>query len=377
MKHGVLNGLLPAARALALGGLLLAQVARAQAELPPRPRPPLPVPTPSDPPAEYERRDLRTFSPDLLRENAWAAYEDKAWAVGAQLQHWAVKADGSGRYNLACFQARAGALEAAIYWLQQAALEEGVDASWAGEDQDLESLRRDPRWGRLAGFLRDMTAWWAACGRQETLVRLPSGHASGSPLGGLVCLHGRESGPRDFHAAARWQRLADQLGVAIVAVSGTVPTGRDSYVWAEDPARDLPRLEQALREVAARCPLDPARTVLLGFSQGGQVALELTARHPELFAGALAFSPAGAAALDQLPDAGARLAGRRFLISVGADEQAAVVTRATRDRDELRRLGAEVRHEAVSGQSRHDLPAAFEDRLGEWFGFACQAREPQ
>ena len=354
--------------ALALsGGLGLAPRATGQ-EPPPRPKPPLEVVTPVAPPFQYDQHDLRKLDAETLRENAWAAYENNDFFVGVQFQHWAVQKDGEGRYNLACFHARTGALEAAIYWLQQAALEEGVDAAWAKEDQDLQDVRRDPRWEKLHAFFLEASEWWANSGRKETLLLLPQGYQPGTPLGALVGLHGRGSRPQDFADPEDWQHHADRLGIAIVGVSATRPTGPHGYVWAGEPAADFARLQAALEELAPRVGLDPARTVLIGFSQGAQVALEQAARHPELFAGAIALSPGGTCRLQELEPSEA-LAERGFVISVGAHEDESFVALAAQDRDQLKRLGARVQH-LVPAQEAHAFPQDLADRLGEWHQFA-------
>lgn len=354
-----------------LAWLLLPGVALAQEAARPRPKPPLELGAPAAPAETWDDEPITGLDPDVLRENAWQAYQEQRWAVAAQFQHWAVHKDGDGRYNLACFHARAGARDAAFYWLQQAALEEGVDGVWAGQDADLESLRQDPRWGEVASWLVEVARWWGESGRRETLLVLPAGYQPGSPLGALVGLHGRGSHPQDFADAKEYQALADQLGLAFVGVSGTRPIGPRSFVWAEDPVADLARIQAALDEVAGRVRLDPGRTVLLGFSQGAQTALELAARHPDRFAGAIALSP-GAQAGSQLeqvaPDP--RLAQRGFVIVVGAGEPEASRTLARRDGERLRGLGARVEQRETQGQDEHAFPSDFPVKLGEWHAFA-------
>lgn len=56
-------------------------------------------------------------------------------------------------YDLACDYALAGKLDAAVYWLQRSALDEGVDAKWAEQDGDLERIRKVPRWAKIALYL--------------------------------------------------------------------------------------------------------------------------------------------------------------------------------------------------------------------------------
>ena len=74
------------------------------------------------------------------------------YRLAAQLQYWAVETTGTEQYDLACYHARLGRVNAAFYWLQLAAVEDGVDAAWAEQDPDLEPLRGDARWGKVRDY---------------------------------------------------------------------------------------------------------------------------------------------------------------------------------------------------------------------------------
>lgn len=358
----------PAALLLAA---LLATLARAGE----KPTPPLALEPPPAPIREFAGRDLSELDGETLRGNAFEAYEAGDWPAAIQLQHWAVQKDGEGRYNLACFYARAGRLDGALYWLQQAALEEWVDPAYARHDPDLEGPRKDERWGKLEAFFAELSRWWAESGKTETLVVLPAGYEKGTPIGALIGLHGKESGPRDFGDADEYQALATQLGLAFVGVSGTRPIGPAHFVWAEDPAADAARVLKALEEVAERVTLAPGKVVLIGFSQGAQVALEVAARNPDRFAGAIAFSP-GAEGGSKLASVqpGEALAPLGFVVLAGAGEEPEVVQLAAADRDELTRLGARVQHREHPGQEEHALPPDFADKLGEWYAFVVERK---
>ena len=94
----------------------------------------------------------------------------------------------------------------------------------------------------------------------------------------------------------RWSRVADRLGVMLVA-----PQSRDQ-TWdlvqnmqtgrrAVARRLDAHRLDQSLADLFSRSAVDPARVVLLGFSDGASYALSLGLANPKLFTAVIALSP--------------------------------------------------------------------------------------
>lgn len=368
-------------RTLALAGCLLLSVpALAQDAPPPEPASPLDLPAPPAPPAIYGEHDLKTLDGDTLRANAFGRYQEGQLEDAIQLQHWAVMAregGGEGHYNLACFYALAGKVDAAFYWLQRAAKDEGVDAAWADEDADLEVLRKDARWSKVAEHLTAYNAWWEKSGRQLTLLVVPAGYAKGKAIPAVVGLHGFGSHPRDFADPEDYQGLADRLGVAFVGVSGTVPLGPRGFRWAEDVAQDGARVARALAEVADRVTIAPGAVVLIGFSQGAQAAAELAARDPATFAGAIVLSPGSRerVRLAEVTRADAH-AGRGFVVRVGAGEHPSNVAQADEVARALRALGCRLNEHAYEGMDEHTFPPDFGEKLGEWVTFCLGEREP-
>ncbi len=89
----------------------------------------------------------------------------------------------------------------------------------------------------------------------------------------------------DAVATALERRLADR-GVEHVEVDAVEHRSRDASAlgaYADDVADGRARLADDLREVAEDCP--EARVVVLGFSQGAQIAQETLASDPGLAAG--------------------------------------------------------------------------------------------
>jgi predicted esterase len=292
------------------------------------------------------------------------------WETAVQLQHWAVARGASGQeYNLACSYGRLLRMDASIYWLQRAALDEGVDADWASEDQDLTAVRADPRWRALRPFLVQATRLWMARAIKETLVVVPKGYTKDRPIPVVVGLHGLGSMPQDF--AGEWaQTAADKLDVAFVAVSGTVSLGPHKFRWAESVERDEARVEEALQGARDRLTVAEGQIVLIGFSQGGQMSAEIAARRPARFAGAIVMSPGTQAdlALGDVP-ATAHLDGHRFVVVAGAGEHPGTVARAEADAARLRALGGDVAHKLYGDMNIHSFPPDFEEALPKWVRF--------
>lgn len=161
-----------------------------------RPAPPLALEPPPEPAPMRGATDLRRIPARQLAGVARRLYDEKKYAQAIPLLHYAVKGGAGGGYDLACDYALVGRVDAAFYWLQKAALDDGVDADWAGQDPDLEILREDARWPRMVRYLAACNAHWAASGhRLTTLVvppRIPARHADRGP--DWTARHGRQPG---------------------------------------------------------------------------------------------------------------------------------------------------------------------------------------
>ena len=131
-----------------------------------------------------------------------------------------------------------------------------------------------------------------------------------------------------------------------------VGPGMKGYGWFQlDP--DKPPDEEAFRstsgklssfvdEAAELLPVDPERTVVLGFSQGGVMGFDLTLRRPERFAGLVALSTTlpEVLAMD-LPQLAAQR-GFPVLLVHGRRDPMLPVERAHKARDILEALGVDL-----------------------------------
>jgi phospholipase/carboxylesterase len=172
-------------------------------------------------------------------------------------------------------------------------------------------------------------------------VRLPPGGPDGRRPA-VVLIHGWTG---NEHAMRVFQPTVP-LGTVVVSPRGTVPAG-DGYGWVDRQAGDasyaagVVALRAFVRDLPATYPIDPARVVLVGFSQGGAIGLSLSIVAPELVAGVAVLSgylPAWARA--QITPAG--LAGRPIFIGHGTHDTTVTVAQASAMREALEAGGADV-----------------------------------
>jgi predicted esterase len=337
-----------------------------------KPVPPLRLPVPAALPAQLAGKDLKTLNVRELLGRANQAMAREDYSRAAAYQYWYVQKSREGQHNLACFLAQIGQTDPAFYWLQRAAIEEGVDTQHAERDEDLTSLRRDPRWAQVRQYLADCNRYFASAPIARTLLVLPKDYQKGTAIPAILWLHGLGSRPEGF-VNPDCQVFADQLKIALVGVSGTRARGPRSFVWAENPEKDARRLRDALAEVSDRVTVKKGYVITFGFSQGAQVGLEVAVRHPEEYAGAIVLSPGAASHLEDV-NPSPLLARRGFVLSCGAKEHPGNVQLTERDANWLRQAKARVLYKAYPGMSAHTFPRDFDERFPEWVGFILKAR---
>ncbi len=264
-----------------------------------------------------DRQELAKRAQDALQAKKY----DEGIALLMKILDQAPK-DAGTAYNLACGWSCKGDVERGFEWLGNA-----VDWGWGTgtgslvntpgkqqshaemtrADPDFENLRKDPRFEKLlermdkAGELHKVAlkkgeAYAAAPG-----VYIPEKAAALKEMPVLVVLHDAGS-TKDEIVQGRWKAVADELGFALLAPSGRVPTG-------EEPAKGMTWFESA-EEYAARPfqsekfaidalslfqkdhPLDKARVVVAGEGVGGLVALRMAIASPGLYKAALTLNAA-------------------------------------------------------------------------------------
>lgn len=242
-------------------------------------------------PADLEPAQQSLRLQQRLVESFRAERYDQAEDIARQIIKLAPnRADGP--YNLACALARQGKTDAAV-----AALGESVklgygDPEHMKADADLASLRNDERFHELLkqadenqakapfeqgkpmpGFrtIEDLPP-----GGLRYRLRLSEQATKNKPHRLVVWLH--PSGGSGNDAAERLAPALARQGYALLVLT------RKSFVgWSEADARKL--LDKTLPHVARVEGLEARRPLILGYSAGGQMALELWREDPGRFGG--------------------------------------------------------------------------------------------
>jgi predicted esterase len=342
-----------------------------------KPSPPLNLSAPPEPSPTFNGKDLTKFSARQLAGAARQLYDDKKYPQAIQLLHHAIKAGADGGYDLACDYALNGQGDAAFYWLQKTALEEGVDASWAGQDSDLDILRKDARWSRIAPYLSACNAYWAGTGHHSTTLVVPTGYKPGTPIGVLVGMHGLGADPEGFVSPDGYQDLADELNVAVVGVSGTRPRGKRSFVWSEDPAQDAAQIRRALEELKDKVTVASGQVIAFGFSQGAQMAFEVAFANPGEYRGAIVMSPGTSKVVTRAElKPGPANTKQAFVFTCGAAERPGNVLYTRGDAEFARKAGCRVEEKLYEGVSEHRFPADFAEAFPRWVRFIRGEKAP-
>ena len=157
--------------------------------------------------------------------------------------------------------------------------------------------------------------------------------------------------------------------VALISPRAPLEIAPESYGWFRHLGDDagfaagLADLRALVEALPSAYPVDPARVVLMGFSQGGAVSLALALSAPELVQGVAClagFVPAQAVGWARP----GRLAGKPILIVHGTDDETVTIGQARAAQALLATAGADVSyHEYAVG---HKLNAAAMKALKAW-----------
>jgi predicted esterase len=339
------------------------------------PKAPFDLPKPASLPAihdgdDYSKIDVNSLAA-IARE---AAEEDKDFYLALHAQYWAVEKGDDGFYNLACYYSQNKKIEEGIYWLQKAAQEEGVDPYHTLRDPDMNNLRLDSRYESLFNFLLDCRLYWYNQTKNESFLYLPDGHDKNKSTPVLLLFHGYGDRPKLFLGDILTQELANAISIPILSISGPKLLGPKSFRWEEGPL-DEARIDIAMKEIRDRVTIDPDKVIALGFSQGAQVSIEVSARNPKRYAGAIAISPGGEFRLKQITPIPS-LHNQSYFITVGGREAEGNIELAEENRDWLKKTRADVDYQVLTGHG-HQLPVKFAELLPKWVEAILKHRQPK
>ena len=149
-----------------------------------------------------------------------------------------------------------------------------------------------------------------------------------------------------------------EVGYAWFSSSGPGQAGVEAILSARD------QLKEFIDECRGRLPIDPARFVVLGFSQGGVMAYGLALEEPKRFAALVAMSSRlDPGLLERLP-AAASARSLPTLIQHGSNDSMIPVDRAREASAALKRLSVPVTyHEYPMG---HEISGRTLNDLSDW-----------
>lgn len=172
--------------------------------------------------------------------------------------------------------------------------------------------------------------------------------AAGAPLAqaqvAMVMVHGRGASARDILMLAQEWHAVDVAYLAPQAANGTwYPNRFVAPVATNEPwlSSALECVGDVLQQIAA-AGIAAERTLLLGFSQGGCLALEYAARHPQRYGGVVSLSAGLIENGDKPRSYSGSLAGTPILLGCSDVDFHVPLDRVERSADVLLGLGAEV-----------------------------------
>jgi polyhydroxybutyrate depolymerase len=121
--------------------------------------------------------------------------------------------------------------------------------------------------------------------RRSYLVHVPPIHAPQHPLPLVVAIHGAFETAKDMEKRTGFSDLADQEGFVVVYPNGFGLFGLLQH-WnaghccgkaAADGIDDVGFLMEVIEDAKKRLPIDPERIYMVGFSNGGMLALRFAA----------------------------------------------------------------------------------------------------
>src|SRR4051812_11826806 len=196
----------------------------------------------------------------------------------------------------------------------------------------------------------------------ETLPIIQAGTPIELATGALILLHGRGGSAEDMIGLGR-SLTSDRL-----ALLAPQAPGHTWYPYSFLAARQQnePYLSSALKQVeaalskATSAGLETSRVAICGFSQGACLATEFVARHPQRYAGLLAFTGGLIGPLEEPISLTGDLAGTPVLLSSGDPDPHVPWKRVQQSGELLTSIGGKVILERYPGRAHTVLSQEIE-----------------
>jgi predicted esterase len=197
---------------------------------------------------------------------------------------------------------------------------------------------------------------------RETLPIMQAGTPIEQATGVLILLHGRGGSAEDMIGLGR-ALTSDRL--ALLAPQAPGHTWYP-YSFLAPRQQNEPYLSSALKQVeaalakATSAGLAISRVALCGFSQGACLATEFVARHPQRYAGLLAFTGGLIGPLEEPISLTGDLAGTPVLLSSGDPDPHVPWKRVQQSGELLTSIGGQVMLQRFPGRPHTILPEEIE-----------------
>lgn len=246
-----------------------------------------------------------TESAQAVNQRFLRAYQARNWTEAIAAGKRLIELESTNAthpYNLACVYSRAGQLDDAISSLRQSAKLGYSDFGLWLLDADLYAVHEHAGFQEVLALTRgnwerQRTDFVMRVKESRPLVVTPPEHDPEKPSGLLMVLHGVGGSAEDI--AEIYKPLAAERGMILVAPRGAVSLAGSASWGTVDEAQY--QVRHTLDTLATEHAIDPARTVLAGFSQGGQRSINVGMRLREDVAGVISVAGSYDSQLVALP----------------------------------------------------------------------------
>lgn len=181
------------------------------------------------------------------------------------------------------------------------------------------------------------------------IIRTPKGSSLGSPL--LVLLHGHGGNENDLFSLQ--QHFPDNW--LVVSIRGPYTIGPSSYRWydvkmvdgriavnIEEEETSRKKLIGLIGDLSVKHEVDQNRIVVVGFSQGANMAQSIGIGEPKVLSGFGVFSGRFVEEFIPYINKSDELRGTKAFLSHGSGDHMLPITHALENKQKLEKLGIEV-----------------------------------